>query len=130
MDDKQLAAAIRKQVLPISNHLKTVLTPVVQQVQQGLFTAERRINTLWNLLNVNIRILEVTGIKQGWWKDTEEFQALFVQARADLERESKEHEAAERARIREEQHAGGVVIPMRPVPGNVKDDSNSDPDVG
>lgn len=128
MDDKQLAAAIRKQVLPISNHVKTVLTPVVQQVQVGLFNAERRLNTIWNLLNVVIRVVEETGIEQGWWKDQEEFQAKFIKAREALEKESQAHEAAERERIRKEQHEGGVVIPMRPV-GTVTD-SNSDPEAG
>ncbi len=91
------------------------ITNGVNMLHMGLMQTQQRLTSMWNTWNVHVRMLEYIGIEQGWWKDREEYQALFVKLGEELYEESKAHHESEMARIQSEQADGKEPLPMTPV---------------
>lgn len=97
------------------------ITNGVNMLHMGLMQTQQRVTSMWNTWNVFVRMFEHVGIEQGWWKDQEEYQALFVKIGEELYEESKAHHEGEMARIQAEQAEGKDPEALRPGPDPMRD---------
>src|SRR5687767_1607186 len=87
----------------------------LEAFQKSMVAWEQKIMFTWNTLNVFTRLIEQIGIKEGWWKDREEFTKTNVEIMGTLLSEHKANELKQRQRVQKDQAEGHAPEPMAPV---------------
>jgi len=111
--DKHTQKAIKKFLESTIASFDEKYFVTAQRLQEGVFRIEQRLNGTWNLFSVLIRLMEHVGLKQGWWKDRAEFQAIIQKLSDELREEVIAVQKKEIERIQREQAEGKEPEPMR-----------------
>lgn len=118
-DDKnrftKMLGKLRVDLMKQYNALSEACEHGINMVHQGMIALGGHVNNHWGAFNGLVRVFEGVGIKQGWWKDRSEFQALYITAVKEVAEEARAWQEKELARIRQEQRDKKEPTAVRPL---------------